>query len=78
MATIEEDLERRDRRRLAAEHRHLVRLERLEKKAEPMIGTLCREGSEIFYCWPVGGKYFESTSHSEVVQYLARNRYIRV
>lgn len=78
MPTIEEELDRRDRRRLAAEHRHLCRLERLEKKAEPMIGILRREGADIFYCWPAGGKYFESASHSEVVQYLARNRYIRV
>lgn len=70
-------LDRRERRRLADEHRYLCRLERLERKAEPMIGILCREGQEVFYCWPAGGKYFESASHGEVVQYLARNRYVR-
>ena len=77
MRTIEQDLDRRERRRLADEHRYLYHLERLEKKAEPMIGELCREGVTLYYCWPVGGKYFESASHSEVVQYLSRNHYIK-
>ena len=76
MVTDDERLERRERRRLADEHRWLCRMERLEKMAEPMIGILCREGAEVFYCWPVGGKYFESFSHTEVVDYLIRNRYV--
>jgi hypothetical protein len=53
--------------------RHLARMERLERKAAPMIGEL---SSGKFYAFPVGGRYFESTSHTEVVDYLIRNHYV--
>lgn len=76
MRTIDQALNARQARRMAAEHRHLCRLEALEKKAEPMIGELCRDGVPVFYCWPTGGRYFESRSHSAVVDYLVRNRHV--
>lgn len=60
--------------RMATQDKHLARLERLEKKAAPMIGELA---SGKFYVFPVGGRYFESTSHTECVDYLIRNKYVR-
>lgn len=69
--------EARDRRihnlRMATQARHLDRLERLEKKAAPMIGEL---SSGKFYVFPVGGSYRESTSHTELVDFLIRNKYV--
>lgn len=74
---IHQQLEATQSRRMAAEHRFLCRLEKLEAKAEPMIGELCRDGVTIFYCWPAGGRYFESHSHAKVVDYLIRNKWVR-
>lgn len=71
-------LDIRDARRCAEERRYLCRLESLEKKAEPMIGELCREGRAVYYCYPVGGKYFESPYRLDVANYLIRNRYVRL
>ena len=62
--------------RMSTQDRYLARLERLEKKAAPMVGELCREGRTIYYCWPVCGKKFESASHTEAVDYLIRNKYV--
>ena len=62
---------------MATQDRQLARLERLEKKADPMVGELCRAGQTVYYCWPVGGKLFESGSHTKVVNYLIRNKYVR-
>jgi len=72
----ENRLNRIDALRASTQDRFLARQERLEKKAAPMVGELCREGKTIHYAYPVGGKYFESFSHTEVVNYLARNRYV--
>ena len=69
--------ERIDRLRATTQDRFLARQERLEKKAAPMVGELCREGRTIYYCWPVGGKKFESASHTEVVDCLIRNKWVR-
>jgi len=62
---------------MATQDRQLARLERLEKKAAPVVGELCRAGKTVYYCWPVGGKRFESDSHTKVVDYLIRNKYVR-
>lgn len=69
-------LDAREARRLAAEARFLERHEKLERLCEPMVGELCREGRTVHYCWPTGGKYFENCSHSAVVDYLIRNRWV--
>jgi hypothetical protein len=61
-------------RRMHAQDRYLTRLEKLEAKAAPMVGEL---GSGKFYCYPVGGTYFEAASHTEVVDFLIRNKYLR-
>ena len=60
--------------RMATQARHLSRIERLETKADLMVGEL---SSGKFYVFPVGGKYFESNSHTSVVDYLIRNKYVR-
>ena len=60
--------------RMATQDRHLARLERLEKKAAPMVGELA---SGKYYAFPVGGKYVESASHTEIVDYLIRNKYVQ-
>lgn len=59
---------------MATQDRHLARLERLERKAAPMVGEL---SSGKFYVFPVGGRYFESESHTDCVDYLIRNKYVR-
>ena len=71
--TFEAELETRHRRRISNENRTLARLERLEKRAAPMVGELA---SGRFYAFPVGGKYKESASHTEIVDYLIRNGYV--
>ena len=73
---LEQQLNANEARRFAAEHRYLCRLEKLEAKAAPMVGELVREGATVYYCWPAGGKYFESASHTAVVDYLTRNKWV--
>ena len=63
--------------RMMTQDRHLARIERLEKKAAPMVGELCREGATIYYASPIGGKYVESYSHTEIVDHLIRNKFAR-
>lgn len=65
--------ERIHRLRLQSQDRHLARLERLEAKAAPMVGELA---SGRYYAFPPGGRYFESPSHTEVVDYLIRNGWV--
>lgn len=60
--------------RMATQGRYLARLERLEKKAARMVGELA---SGKYYAFPVGGKYVESTSYTEIVDYLIRNKYVQ-
>lgn len=62
-------------RRMANESRYLDRLDRLERKALPMIGELCRDGRAVFYVCPDGGKYREGTQ-TELVNFLIRNKYV--
>lgn len=68
-------LDARESRRLKAEDRLLARIERLEAKAEKLIGELCREGKRVFYVWPLGGKYREGDRH-ELAAFLIRNKYV--
>lgn len=62
-----------DSLRVASRARLENRLARIEAKAAPMVGEL---SSGKFYVWPVGGRYFESASHSACVDYLARNGWL--
>lgn len=72
----ERSLESRQNRRMANESRWLDRRLALEAKAEKMIGELCRDGKLVYYVYPEGGRYKESTSFFEIVDYLIRNKYV--
>lgn len=75
---MDRQIEGNHNRRMANQHRALVRRDRAEAKAEPMIGELCREGRPVYYCYPTGGKYYEHWNFYNVVDYLVRNRWVRV
>ena len=66
-------LDARLSRRLKAEERYLERISRREEKAIEMIGEL---SSGKFYIFPVGGKFRESSSRVELIDFLVRNRYV--
>lgn len=68
---IEQQLDARQARRMAAEDRFLARMEKREAKADAMIGELA---SGKCYVWPVGGKYREG-SRADLVAFLLRNNY---
>lgn len=74
MQTIEQQLDGRMNRRMASDDRLLARLEKREAAADAMIGELCKEGKQVFYVYPVGGKYREGT-RSELIAFLLRNNY---
>lgn len=73
--TDDELLDARYARREKAMDRYLTRLEKREAVAEQQVGTLCREGREVFYVYPVGGKYRESDSQQTLIDFLIRNHY---
>ncbi len=75
-ANLDQFFQSKHNRRLANESKTHDRLERLENKAEKMIGTLVREGREICYVFPVGGKYREG-SKIALLDFLIRNQYVR-
>jgi hypothetical protein len=74
--TYETRCARIDRLRQSTQNRLLARLERLERQAAPMIGELVRGGATVFYAFPAGGRYFESQSHTAVVDYLVKNGWV--
>jgi hypothetical protein len=67
-------LDARYSRRMAAEDRALGRLEKREAAAEKMIGELVRDGKEVCYVYPPGGKYREG-SRADLIAFLIRNNY---
>ncbi len=80
MTRFEIDAERRTNRRLARDEkmweREEVRWNRdaeRREKAESMVGHLL---SGRFYTYPVGGKYVESASKSELVALLLKGRFV--
>jgi len=72
---IERQSENRFSRRCAAEDKAMIRRERLERRAEPMIGELCKAGARVYYIYPVGGKYREGTK-IDLVDFLIRRKYV--
>lgn len=68
---IEQQLDARQARRMAAEDRFLARMEKREAKADAMIGELA---SGKCYVFPVGGRYREG-SRSDLIAFLLRNNY---
>jgi hypothetical protein len=73
----------REARRIANENRTVARLERQEREAAPLIGELQGETGLRYYinlrdrAGRMTGKIKESRSYFELVDYLARNGYIR-
>lgn len=81
---IEQHLEARLSRRMKAEERHLLRLERREVEAEKLVGELCRNGQTIHYInvrnikGELTGKTREfpgPQGFGEAVHFLIRNNY---
>ncbi|XAI95998.1 hypothetical protein [Microcystis phage Mwe-JY26] len=79
--SIEEFLDGVERRRLKADAKAEARLDRLETAAEALVGTLIREGKEVFYInlrtrdGRLTGKTLEG-NRFDLVNYLIRNRYV--
>lgn len=79
---IERELNARESRRFAREDRFLAAQERAESKAANLIGELWRQDHTVYYVnlknskGEFTGKTKESTSHTELVEYLRRNKYI--
>lgn len=71
---LEQQLNANQARRMAAEDRFLERIERREAAAERLIGSLVRDGREVLYVWPQGGRYREG-SRRELINFLIRNQY---
>jgi hypothetical protein len=65
----------REKRRAKQEERFQTKLDRQMTAAEAMIGELCKEGKQVFYIYPVGGKYREGPRH-ELIDFLIRNKYV--
>lgn len=63
-------------RRLKMEGHYLDRRERLEKRCEPLIGELERDGRTVYYITDCRGKIRESDSFYELVDFLIRNKYV--
>jgi hypothetical protein len=68
-------LEGRQISRMKAEDRCLAKAEKKESAADKMIGELIRDGKVVYYIFPVGGRYRESKSFFELVDFLTRNKY---
>ena len=68
---IEQQLDARQARRMAAEDKFLARMEKREAKADTMIGELA---SGKCYVFPVGGRYREG-SRADLIAFLLRNNY---
>ncbi|AGR48073.1 hypothetical protein PHIM7_343 [Sinorhizobium phage phiM7] len=49
--------------------------EKLEARAEQMIGELCRDGCPVYYVMHAGGRYREG-ARVELVDFLIRNNYV--
>jgi hypothetical protein len=73
---MERMLENRCSRRVFAEDRYLSRRERLEARAEKMIGQLCRDGRTVYYVVQTNGKVREANWKSDLVDFLIRRKYV--
>jgi hypothetical protein len=70
--TIDQQLDRLQASRMAAQDRFLGRIDRREAKAGKMVGEL---SSGRCYIYPVGGRYREGT-RTDLIAFLVRNRYV--
>jgi hypothetical protein len=70
--SFESHLDGREIRRMKADDRAFVRMNRQFDAADAMIGQL---SSGKLYVYPVGGRYREGT-RAELTSFLIRNRYV--
>lgn len=73
---MERMIENRFSRRCIAEDRAMSRRERLEARAEKMVGELCREGRTVFYVVLPNGRVREASRRFELVDFLIRRKYV--
>jgi len=73
--TFEELIEAKHIAHFRREDKMLGKIEKLENKAEQMVGELMREGQTVYYIWPAGGKYREG-SRTDLISFLIRNKYV--
>lgn len=73
---MERMLENRFSRRSLAEDRAMSRRERLEARAEKMVGELCRDGRTVYYVIQTNGKVREANWKFELVDFLIRRNYV--
>jgi len=70
MTNIHQQLSGNQNRRMANEARMLDRMERetiRREQAVDSLGYLMRNGSKVYYSYPVGGKYRESVNPYDLV-----------
>lgn len=80
MATVEQQMDTKEKRRLSAYDRYMDRMERRWDAADALIGELCREGSKVLYInlRKVNGSFTGNTKEGtryELRDYLIRNNY---
>ena len=74
----DEIMERKHITRMNRDDKTVDKIERLEAKALPLIGELCREGKTVYYvnCHPLyKGKTREGTQ-ADLLAFLIRNKYV--
>lgn len=71
---IHQQLNIRHNRTLSNEDKFVGRMAKRWEAAEAMIGKLVRDGKEVLYVWPVGGRYREGLQ-GDLVNFLIRNNY---
>lgn len=71
----EHEFQVKNDRRVRNEDKAWDKLTRQWDAAERMIGELIRDGEQVFYVWPAGGRYREGY-YIELVEFLIRNRYV--
>jgi len=72
---IDQQLDARQQRRMAAQDRQLARLQLREGEADRLIGVLIRGGKPVLYVNTRNGSIREG-SHADLIQFLVRNRYV--
>lgn len=72
--TLEERAERRVHAMLRRDGAAYLKRGQREEAAQSQIGELCREGRQVFYVWPVGGRYREGPP-LKLIDFLIRHNY---
>lgn len=76
MTNYEALLDRRELVRFRQEERAVVKMDRDERKAAPLVGELCRDGRTLFYVNGRGGRVHTFPARWQAVDFLIRNQYV--